>query len=231
MRGTLGRVFSQYIAEFSEPDKRFDDLYLEGLFVTGTPPKPLRRRDWFRSLLQEFGRVLSLEGRVAECGCAGGLSSFLRCSRLKRHDRGFDGAGYEVYDSFQGLSEPQPEDALESGADELVARSLVAGTFAFPIERVQQSLSAFPKVTYGPGWIPEAFPKDERLYRFAHIDVDLYQPTKASLEYFWARLVPGGVMVCDDYNWSGARKAVEEFAADSGAKFSVTPYTQAVIVR
>jgi hypothetical protein len=227
----MGRVFSQYVAQFSEPDGQFDDLYLEGLFVTGTPPKPLRRRDRFRRLLQEFGRVLLLQGLVAECGCASGLSSFLLCSRLKQHDRSFDGTGYEVYDSFQGLSEPQPKDALEPGADELVAQSLVAGKFAFSIERVQQSLSGFPKVTYGPGWIPQAFPKDERQYRFVHVDVDLYQPTRDSLEYFWPRLVPGGVLVCDDYNWSGAKRAVEEFAAESRAKFSVTPHTQAVIVR
>jgi len=231
MRGTMDRVFAQYVAKFSTPDRRFDQLYLDGLFATGTPPKPLRRRDRFRRLLEEFERTLSLEGLVAECGCASGLSSFLLCSRLKLHDRAFDGEGYEIYDSFQGLSEPQAEDALEPGADELVAQSLVAGRFAFPIERVQQSLGAFPRISYGPGWIPKVFPKDDRRYRFAHIDVDLYQPTKASLEYFWPRLASGGVMVCDDYNWSGAKRAVLEFSAQSGAQFSVTPHTQAVFLR
>jgi hypothetical protein len=231
MRGTMARVFAEYVARFSEPDRKFDESYLAGLFASGTPPKPLRRRDRFRRLLKEFERALPLEGCVAECGCASGLSSFLLCSRLKQHDRAFDGAGYEIYDSFQGLSEPQAEDALEPGADELVAQTAVAGRFAFPVERVQRTLSAFPKVTYGPGWIPQAFPKDDRRYRFAHVDVDLYQPTLASFEYFWPRLVPGGVMVCDDYNWGGAKRAVEEFSAAVGALFTVTPNTQAVFTK
>jgi O-methyltransferase len=223
MRGTMARVFAQYVAEFSEPDRKFDTLYLEGLFATRTPPQPLRRRDRFRRLLQEFAPTLRLCGLVAECGCAGGLSSFLLCSRLKQQDPRFDGGGYEIYDSFQGLSEPRAEDEPEPGGDRLAAQSLLAGKFAFPLEYVQNSLAAFPRIRYGPGWIPAAFPKDGGRYRFVHVDVDLYQPTKASLEYFWPLLVPGGVMVCDDYNWSGAKRAVAEFAAQAGVKFSATP--------
>jgi len=225
MRGTFARVFAEYVAERSEPDRAFDALYVEGLFVTGTAPYPLRRRDRFRRLLQEFARTLTLTGNVAECGCFRGLSSFLLCSRLHRHDRAFNGAGYEIYDSFEGLSEPQAEDS-QSG-DEMAARSLQAGRFGFPIEEVRRALGRFPRISYGPGWIPSAFPEDDRRYRFVHVDVDLYQPTRASLAHFWPRLVPGGIIVCDDFNWSGARRAVEEL----GAEFVVTPNNQAVFTK
>jgi hypothetical protein len=47
-----------------------------------------------------------------------------------------------------------------------------------------------------------------------HIDVDMFEPTKAALEFFWDQVVPGGVIVCDDYNSSifeGANRAVDEF--------------------
>ena len=64
-----------------------------------------------------------------------------------------------------------------------------------------------------------------------HVDVDVYQPTRDSIEYFYPRLVPNGVIVCDDYNWPGARKAIEEVCARVGAEFATTPYTQAYIVR
>lgn len=231
MRGTMTRLFGRYVAEFTEPDAQFDALYIEGLFVTGTSPAPLRRRDRFRSLLREFGRTLALEGCVAECGCFRGLSSFLLCSQLRRHDARFDGSGYEIYDSFCGLSDPQPEDAPTAHSDEIAVGSLRPRYFAFPLEGVQRSLAAFPGIIYGPGWIPEAFPADEHRYRFVHVDVDLYQPTKASLEHFWPRIVPKGVMVCDDYNWDGARRAVEEFAAASGSRFSVTGHHQAVFTK
>jgi O-methyltransferase len=228
MRGRMARVFAQYTAQFSEPDPAFDTLYLDGLFATGTPPRPLRRRERFRRLIRELERTLALTGRVAECGCAAGLSSYLLCSRLRQHDREFDGSAYEIYDSFEGLSEPQAEDALEPGAEELVAQSRHAGKFAVPLEQVQRALVAFPRIRYGRGWIPSAFPEDEGRYRFVHVDVDLYQPTRASLEYFWPRLVPGGIIVCDDYNWGGAKRAVNEFAAAAATRFTVTPNTQAV---
>jgi len=47
-----------------------------------------------------------------------------------------------------------------------------------------------------------------------HIDVDLYEPTRAAFEFFHPRMAPGGVMVCDDYGFAscpGARKAVDEY--------------------
>jgi hypothetical protein len=46
-----------------------------------------------------------------------------------------------------------------------------------------------------------------------HIDVDLYQPYVDSIEFFYPRLLDGGVMVFDDYGsagFMGARKAVDE---------------------
>jgi hypothetical protein len=230
MRGTMSRIFRKYTTALCEPDYTFDNLYLEGLFATGTDPRPLRRRDRFRLLLQQFERTLALDGRVAECGCFRGLSSYLLCSRLRAHDSRFDGTGHEIYDSFEGLSEPLPEDDA-ARAEEAVARSTRRGMFAHPLEAVQRALNAFPNISYGVGWIPEAFPQDGRRYRFVHVDVDLYQPTKASLEHFWPHLVPGGLMVCDDYNWPGAKRAVEEFAAASGATFMVTPSNQAVFAK
>lgn len=229
MRSTMGRVFAQYVAEHSEPDRRFDALYLDGLLLTGTSPAPLRRRDRFRRLLQELEPALGLAGRIAECGCFRGLSSYLICSRLRERDPRFDGSGYEIYDSFEGLSAPQAEDQLAADAQANIRHSMKAGMFAFPLEAVRHALREFPAISYGPGWIPQAFPAQMQPYRFVHVDVDLYQPTRASLEYFWPRLVSGGVIVCDDYNWGGARRAVDEFAAAAGAALTATETAQAVL--
>jgi len=45
------------------------------------------------------------------------------------------------------------------------------------------------------------------------MDADLYNPTKAGLEFFYPRLSPGGVILVHDYNykWEGLMKAVDEF--------------------
>jgi len=231
----LSKVFQQYSREYaSTQDAEFDALYVAGLLTTRTRALPLRRRDRFHSLIGELDKVLALEGDVAECGCYRGLSSYLICSRMKQHRADFDGTGYQIFDSFQGLSAPQAEDTgpAPEGAQSPSPGDVQAGRFSASLADVKRALSAFPSVEYFRGWIPEAFPATtDRRYRFVHVDVDLYRPTRDSFEYFWPRLVSGAVMVCDDYNWTGARRAVEEFCDSRGARFRATPFNQAVIYR
>ena len=48
-----------------------------------------------------------------------------------------------------------------------------------------------------------------------HLDMDVYEPTRAALELLWDRLVKGGIVVVDDYNAvGGATRAVDEFLKD-----------------
>jgi hypothetical protein len=229
------RVYKQYLGDCAPPaDAGYDSMYQAGLQASGTGITPLQRRDRFYSLVQLFRQTLAFDGMTAECGCFRGLSSYLLCSALKQSAAAFDGGGYRIFDSFAGLSAPRPEDALVGhGAQADRLRSMTrAGNFAASLDKVKAALSAFPRIEYFPGWIPAAFPREpEAQYRFVHVDVDVYQPTRDSIEYFYPRLVAGGIIVCDDYNWPGARKAVDEVCARVGARFETTPYTQAFIVK
>lgn len=50
-------------------------------------------------------------------------------------------------------------------------------------------------------------------FRMCHIDVDVYQSAKEVNEWVWSRLVPGGIVVYDDYGFQacdGVLKCVEE---------------------
>ena len=50
-------------------------------------------------------------------------------------------------------------------------------------------------------------------FRFCHIDVDVYQSAKDILAWIWGRLVPGGIVVFDDYGFKGCEgvaRLVEE---------------------
>ena len=233
--GRMSKVFRQYVADCSPyRDPEFDELYLAGVLATRTSPVPLRRRDRFLLLVRQFEKTLELDGLVAECGCFRGLSSHILCGRLKSRNSAFDGRGYRIFDSFRGLSEPQNEDALSADADPSAPhqQDVRAGRFSASLEDVRHALALYPGIAYFPGWIPGAFPQDaQERYRFVHIDVDLYQPTKDSLEYFWPRLAPGGLMVCDDYNWPGGKRAVETFCAAHGLRAQITPSRQAVMER
>lgn len=54
---------------------------------------------------------------------------------------------------------------------------------------------------------------DDQTFRFCHIDVDVYQSAKEVNTWVWDRLVPGGIVVYDDYGFEscdGITKCVEE---------------------
>lgn len=69
------------------------------------------------------------------------------------------------------------------------------------------------------GWMPEAYVGYEtKRWRFAHLDMDLYAPTIATLRLVWPCMVPGGFVVIHDYGDSGfaTDQAVDEFCAQQG---------------
>lgn len=50
-------------------------------------------------------------------------------------------------------------------------------------------------------------------FRFCHIDVDVYQSARDIVAWIWTRMVPGGIVIYDDYgsyNCSGITAHVEE---------------------
>jgi len=64
------------------------------------------------------------------------------------------------------------------------------------------------------GWLPASFKPFEHVrWRFAHVDMDLYAPTRAALDMLWPRMVPGGIIALHDYGCEGfrVRLAVDEF--------------------
>ncbi len=53
--------------------------------------------------------------------------------------------------------------------------------------------------------------------RLLRLDTDFYDSTLQELVHLWPRLVPGGIVVLDDYGyWEGQRKAVDEYFEEQG---------------
>ncbi len=104
------------------------------------------------------------------------------------------------------------------------------GNFAATLDQVRAALGEFPAIRYYPGWIPTTFSGlTERAYRFVHVDVDLYQPTRDAVEYFYPRLSAGGIIVSDDYNWPGARRALDDLCARQNLELTVSEFKQAYV--
>ncbi|MBI4986407.1 MAG: GSCFA domain-containing protein [Rhodocyclales bacterium] len=215
----------------------FLPLYRACIEASQTPVpnwKVLLRAQRARHLADCFVASLALPGKRCECGVLRGFSALLM-ARLAAQ-RGVD-PGLILIDSFEGLSAPTGEDAIEeTAADGRVVKRQThqAGHFATPIEYVRQVLRDFPDIAILKGWVPEVFAQlpDER-YAFVHLDLDLYEPIKAGLEYFYPRMVPGGILVNDDYGstlFPGAGKAWREFFAERGLDYQVLDSGQAVYV-
>jgi O-methyltransferase len=150
--------------------------------------------------------VRSLAGDTAECGVYTGCSTYLMCIASLPFER-----THHVFDSFEGLSSPSDEDR-PSSENAYVWRQ---GDLAVTEAEVKSKLKRFSFIEYHKGWIPGPFSDvSDRSFRFVHVDVDLYQPTRDSIRFFYDRLVPGGILLCDDYGYhtcAGARRAFDEF--------------------
>ncbi|WP_316207169.1 MULTISPECIES: class I SAM-dependent methyltransferase [unclassified Bradyrhizobium] len=56
-----------------------------------------------------------------------------------------------------------------------------------------------------------------RSWRFVHLDMDLYEPTRGALEWIWPHLVPGAAIVFHDYDaLPTVKKAADEFLNPRG---------------
>lgn len=102
---------------------------------------------------------------------------------------------------------------------------------------VQDRLRSYEFVCFHVGFVPETFGElaPESRFSFVHADLDIYPSTLAACEWFWPRIVPGGVMVFDDYGFfplrHAAKAAVDEYFAAQRETAIVLPTGQAVLLK
>lgn len=212
VRQELARVSATLFGDFPISDDyklwREDKQFLNDFNRMSPGNLYSQDRKW---TLREYVKLSnSLPGDLAECGCYVGTSAFFT-AQASTHGKLY------LFDSFQGLSDPD-------ATDKNIAVDVMpwaAGDLCTSEATLRNNLSRFgDSIVVLPGWIPERFSEiADRQFRVVHIDVDLYQPTRDSLEFFYPRLVKGGVIVMDDYGFKtcpGATRAAEELAAAQG---------------
>ena len=215
-----------------EIDEEFNSLYDHAQKMTQmTASDNILRRRRHHTLMQLFKNVITDvdKGNIAECGCFRGLSSY----EISHHaaKNGFK-IRFVIFDSFEGLSEFKGEDLGRVSKEE---RELLTKALACPLDIVQENLKEFKFIDYKKGWIPERFSEaSDMKFIFVHIDVDLYQPIKDSLEFLYPRTLPGGIIAFDDYGcmtFPGAKRAVDEFMKEKKDFFISVPSGEAFIVK
>ena len=137
------------------------------------------------------------------------ISSILRA-------RNFAGK-FSVFDSFEGLSDFNDVDhniRINLTKPQISEQQKL---FATSEDLVKANLSEFDFIEFYKGWIPDRFNEvAHRRFILVNIDVVLYQPTKDSFQFFYPRLVEGGVMFFNEFGYTqypGGTVAIEEMLA------------------
>jgi hypothetical protein len=178
------------------------------------------------TLRQMLLATLKFDGDIFEAGtCSGGsarlmLDATLAANRPKT---------FWLLDTFAGY---QKIDAARDGA-----HVRIADCRGNSLNEVRNLLQPSPRpVHLVPGLIPDSLSAvtTEKLC-FAHIDVNLHEPTRAATEFCLERMASGGIILFDDYNWPatyGAREAIDEIAAKwNHPVVSLPESTQAFLIR
>ena len=163
-------------------------------------------------------------GAIVECGVWRGGSMMAAAKtllNLGRVDRDLF-----LFDTFAGMSDPSAADVDWAGvpATQQLARESAEEAESIwcysPIEEVQRAMYATgydrSRIHFVKGMveqtIPGAAPEAIALLR---LDTDWYESTRHELIHLFPRLVPGGVLILDDYgHWQGARQAWDEYCAE-----------------
>jgi len=180
-------------------------------------PKKLR----YYSLHQLVTYVLNQKDvfDFVECGCWKGHSSYIISKLISNSNRKIN---FHIFDSFEGLSNATQNDGSFYLKNEK-EKNQVYKYFSSSENFVRDILKGFPFVKIYRGWIPDRFEDvKDKYFSFVNIDVDLFEPTYESLKYFYPKLKKGGIIVCDDYNYSdfpGAKKAWDKYFKDKDYSF------------
>ncbi len=140
-------------------------------------------------LWEQLGQLQHLEGDVLEVGVwRGGTGVLLarRAEQLGMH------ADVFLADTFAGVAKAGGEDPWYQGGEH-------ADTSAAVVQDLAKRLDVHVEILEGIFPDDTAERVEDRRFRFAHIDVDVYDSAKQVWEWVWPRLNVGGVVVWDDY--------------------------------
>lgn len=219
--------------------ENFKDLYLRCLAQTGTAVTPFNVFQRFQTradFLHYLYATLNLRGARAECGAYRGATALLFCHALRSREPGFKGDDFFLIDSFSGTSTSVEQDFIPLRGEDGTIRLepfFPAGKSDVTPAMVRGFFGEFPAVQICAGWIPQVFSTlPERTWAFVHLDLTLFEPTRAALEYFYPRLCGSGVIVCDGSIFCpGAEKAVDEFCASRSIPYVILGHREAVIIK
>ena len=97
---------------------------------------------------------------------------------------------------------------------------------------VRRFLAEYSNVYFHTGIFPNTTRGlEDRRYAFVHLDLDLPRPTRAALDYFHPRLVPGGILLAHDYCDADLRTCIDDWFERKADTLVELPWSQLMVIR
>jgi O-methyltransferase len=168
-----------------------------------------------------------LEGAFVECGTNTGIMSLAICNYI---DFNTTGKHFYLFDTFKGIPLEQllPEERATGRADENTA-------YEECYETTRSNFERYPNAHLVRGKVPDtlgAVDIDKVCYLM--LDMNITKPEIAAINHFWPKLVPGAIVLMDDYGWAGyihQKRALDAFAESNGVKILNLPTGQGMLLK
>lgn len=199
-----------------------DPRFVEAYNRSSDPAVPIQFRAYV--CCWAAAQAAKFEGDFVECGVNEGWLSLTICNFLSLNTTG---KFFYLFDTFNGI----PKEQI---ADSEAAR---AALHHYPdcFELAKRNFAPFPKAKLVRGKIPDTL-SDVLIEKVSYlsIDMNIEKPERDAIEFFWPKLVSGGIVVLDDYAFGGYEKqhdSMDEFANRVGANILTLPTGQGIIIK
>lgn len=165
-----------------------------------------------------------LDGNFVECGVNRSFFSTAIFNYLKLEDH--QNKHFYLFDTFNGLDKKYISDKDKAAH---------FNEYHDVYDLVKKAFGKFKNVHVIRGSVPDTLAEiDVGNVSYLSIDMNCSYPEKKALEYFWPKLVVGGVIVLDDYGWKGheeQKKVADDFAAKKNRYILCLPTGQGIIIK
>jgi hypothetical protein len=178
-----------------------------------------------------YQRAQRVAGAFVECGIFKGssLARFAMFRHLLESEETRALIGFDIFGKF-------PETECDADKDRRERFIKSAGDESISVEQLQKVLAdkgCAQNVTLVVGDICHTVPAfiaehPELRIALLHVDVDILEPSQVVMNTLAPLVVPGGVIVLDDYGiFPGATRAVDEFMVGRSERIQKLPYALA----
>lgn len=207
---------------------RFQSAYKFGL-INARPGLSIEWR--VHVALWAATQCAQLNGDFIDCGVHTGILSGAAMTWLN-----FDkmtNKTYYLLDTFEGIPLDQISEKEFANGVANMNRKYNFGDKTYL--DIKEKFKKFTNCKIIKGKVPDTLTKvDSENFAYVSIDMNVTAAEIAAAEYLWPKIIPGGIMLLDDYGWEShylQKIAFDDFASKRGIEILSLPTGQAILMK